>query len=580
MPKGAVACSLQDYWRFDHVRQKFRSDDELRSAGLLISHVGTPFHIAHFPNAEASGLAPQIAHSFKNNWSSSETARLQEEVERKLEASSSDRMGVEEHEDGSRHLVGFDGRAQLSGSILQAKWFADRELDIYARNCLLVGPAVWLQSHMGGGSGFLSSLFDGKLHWSGTANGSISFSGSIFCDEASITPHDPECALDLHGCEFFERADFHSANLHSISIAMGVFHSRVSVWRLRVQQNFEAYWARFDDVFRADQAKIGGSFNSIRSTFAERFEADGIVVQGSFEAQDCRFCGSFSLGDDIAPKGAEVRRARLEGKVNFSSSEFHGKCSFKNVELTDDPANFQEAFSGAIFKKRALWSDQCVHAVAAFGGARLEDGIDYPSLVESEEEKVFFEKALEPASQSGDTALLALESGARTLQTAAEIRGDVLRKHRLHKLALMARQRQSRAPFAEKLLAKAYGWCSDYGLSPLRAGRSLLTLFVVSVCFFLLSIGVMAPAAWEGVGLSLGAPVHPTIASVLEFSSGNMFGPIAISTFDAEPFSHLGVGDSFRLRAWLGAWGVLQQVIAVAFWFQLILTIRRRFQIA
>lgn len=572
-PDGALPCTLQDYWRFDPDRNLLRSDEEMSESGLLTGFQGQLYHLIHVPFGGPFGTT-----TFKDKSPLEMTGRLQAEIMAKLKVSNADRVGTRKSSSGATEIVGVDGRVQLQGAILCADWLPKNELHLAAKSAFIKDRLALQGVHICAGSQFSNCVFDGPFIWLGESDGKVEFSSSVFCDRVFMFLTDSQCELSVESCRVHGTFDIQNSRVASIATTSSKFYGKFYAARVQLDGNFNAYWSEFFQDCCWDRSKIGGDLDGSYSKFHDSVWVDGVDVAGSAEFSRSVFHGAFSFGDDAFHKH-DLKRATVGGALKFDDAEFRDTCSFKDLELCPDIHSFEGAFRGTIFGKRLSWTNSGLHAVAAFGEARLEHGVDYPSLAEASEEKVFADKALLPAIESGDQSLLALEAGARTLQKSAELHGDILRQHRFHKLAIMSRQNQLRAPFAEKLIAKAYGWTSGYGLSPLRAGRSLLTLFVVSVCFFLLSIGIAAPAAWEGVSLSLGAPVHPTVASVLEFVSGNMFGPIAISTFDAEPFSHLGVDDSFRLRAWLGAWGVLQQVIAVAFWFQLILTIRRRFQI-
>lgn len=491
-PDGSRPASLQDYFRWDPDTKRLRPDEDLFSAGLLITRLGQPdFHILHLPQAYEDGAA-----TFKAELDAGAWAKLETEISRLLS-----RSGPTDKAIGDENCASPDLRAQLTGAILRVfprppapenTLHLAAALSAFLTKADALGlefgsPTVFSGAHFcseagfshaqfsggnadffkaefaGGGANFFNTKFSG-----GNANffqaqfygGDTSFSGAQFSG----------------GYADFSIAEFSDGDASFLTTKFSggdaIFRrTQLSGGRTSfIKAEFSSGNADFSDSeFSGGHADFSNAqFSGGNATFsgAEFSGGNAKFLSASFSNEasfsGVRFLRSCEFGRSDQPHTKKPGLgAQFDGRLNLRGAYFKRLAGFSRVRFPDKAEDRNSAFEGARFFEPLDLKGVEHLPFSAFHGVRLDKGLLLDSQHPVPEQ---FEQALKDAEaaikrdekrrpndpghdaeRSGaDARYAALEAGCRALKEAMAADGDRKREQSFFSHELAARERRVR----------------------------------------------------------------------------------------------------------------------------------------
>ncbi len=607
---------LQAYWRRDPTTGKARDDDEMNEAGeLMLAPDGALWHLAHVPLHWRDGVPA------KAGWNATQRGRLAALIDARLA------LALVTKTDEYCVAEGPDGRAQLSGTVL-LEW-SDSQDDSYHVVCDGARLPLWRSLGWSFGPGFRCqrahfvegaqldrahfyghALFDSAIFSGDALFGMVEFSGTARFDRTTFSGfagfnHATFLAdASFHRATFSGGAGFGSATFSgSAGFFMATFLEYARFERATVSDTADFGSATFSGDARFGSAAFAGdaSFTSAsvsgKADFdSASFSGDALFDQGEFKAgayfDSAVFGGQAKQPSDKAAISFTGRRfkditsfhsAAFHQCANFKATVFERNARFSSLTLPKTLVLWQGMFDQAQFKDIANFRGSGCRAFAAFDGAVFGGELQFDDSAEPDANRQFRQELTaalalpapgktpaeaEPPADVREAALKHLERGCRVLKQAMAKSADKQREQMFFAFELIARREQTHVARSEKIASWLYEKTSDYGRSIALPLGWLALLYLVCVSLY----GLLA--------LAQQFPPQVRWAELWTLSAHRML-PIGAWNVEKSPLQELifAKGDNplaFAARSLAS----LQSLISVVLIFQLLLVIRRRFQIS
>jgi len=633
-PEGSKPAALQDYFRWDADAKRFRSDEELIEAGLLIRMPGQrDFHIIHLPQAYENGEA-----TFKSDVNHDDWDKLETVVAQLLSRSDRADMAIGRHDSSSP-----DHRAQLDGAVLR---HFPRPAAPEEDACLHLAAifAAFLKTADAGGLEFGSpttlaqTLFCSHANfWTARFSGGnanfykAQFSGGdSYFEKAEFSGGhaDFRNAQFSGGAAHFQKAEFSGgdANFHKAQFSGGDAYFQKAQFSGGDANFHKAQFSGGDAYFQ--KANFSGSRGRlIDARFESAVFRKGVRFlsahfRGDATFRGARFAGVCEFGRSDQPQSEAPRPgAQFHGRLNLRGASFKGLADFARVRFPEKAEDRNSAFEGARFFEPLDLKGVVTLPFSAFHGIRLDKGLlldsqhplpeqfaqaldDAEAAIERDEDwKDASKPDPEVERRGADTRYAALEAGCRALKEAMAADGDRKREQEFFSHELAARERRVRHRLEElkarvtglrswlkawsvrmQLTAsQAYRFFSGYGGSILRPLVTLLGSFIVAAAvlgFLTCAFALAGNAQLSGVcfGMECGPTMHPIASNTLEAAFRGMLGPFRLLLGRGEPFAYLG-DTAPVFRGLVALVMLLHGLASSALIFLGLLALRRQFQI-